>query len=87
MIKEKISKSPFIVIGSLLLLIGLSIFASYNIYNYYSHKKDNNKANDFIEEVKKEEQPVEIEQEEQPKEETPKEENYNLFGVVVIPRI
>lgn len=54
MIKEKISKSRFAVIGSLLLLIGLSIFASYNIYNYYSYKVDNNKANDFIEEVKKE---------------------------------
>ena len=87
MIKEKISKSRFIVIGSLLLLIGLSIFASYNIYNYYSHKVDNNKANDFIEEIKKEEPPVEIEQEEQPKEETPKEENYNYIGVVEIPTI
>lgn len=76
MIKEKISKSRFTVIGSLLLLIGLSIFASYNIYNYYSYKVDNNKANDFIEEVKKEEPPVEIE-----------EENYNYIGVVEIPTI
>jgi len=87
MIKEKISKSRFAVIGSLLLLIGLSIFASYNIYNYYSYKVDNNKANDFIEEVKKEEPPVEIEEEKSSKEETPKEENYNYIGVVEIPTI
>ena len=71
----------------MLLLIGLSIFASYNIYNYYSYKVDNNKANDFIEEVKKEEPPVEIEEEKSSKEETPKEENYNYIGVVEIPTI
>ena len=51
MIKRK-NKSQFLLIGSFLVFIGLSIFASYNIYNYYSNKKDEKTANNFIEDLK-----------------------------------
>ena len=51
MIRRK-NKSRFLLIGSFLVFIGLSIFASYNIYNYYSNKKDEKTANNFIEDLK-----------------------------------
>lgn len=88
MIIRKISKSRFLIIGSFLLLIGLSIFTSYHLYNYVSHKNDDNKASEFIEEVKKEEEPVDITTEEDtPTEEVKVEENYNYIGVLEIPTI
>lgn len=88
MIRRKISKSRFLIIGSFLLLIGLSIFTGYHLYNYVSHKSDDNKASEFIEEVKKEEEPVDITTEEDtPTEEVKIEENYNYIGVLEIPTI
>ena len=87
MIKKEKNKSRFIKIGSLLLLIGLCVFAGYHLYNYLSYKEDIKKADDFINQAIDEKINTSTPSEEK-KEETQKvEETYNYIGVLEIPTI
>lgn len=89
MTKRRKNKSRFLLIGSFLAFIGLSIFAGYNIFNYYSNKNDEKIAEDFIEELRvQEEKVVDADnQNVENKTDYKVESKINYIGVLEIPAI
>ena len=88
MIRKKRNKSQFTIIGSLLILGAIVVFASYYTYSYFTDKSDSKKVDEFINNTIIEEPVEEEEQLSQEEEKVEvKEETYNYIGVLEIPKI
>lgn len=86
--KQSNKKSQFIIIGSLLIIAGLSLVGGKYLYNYLSAKEEDNKIEDFYEVQEQ----IEIDENEdntdEPKEEIKIEvKNEDYIAVIKIPKI
>ena len=85
--KNERKMSRLFIVGSFLILIGITVIGIKIGYNYYLNKQEENAVNDFLEIKHEEEIPEETptnEVVEEKKEETP---TYNYIAVLEIPKI
>lgn len=85
---SKVRKSQLIIVGSLLILIGISVVGGKYLYNYLLDKAEDIKIEEFYEiqeEITDEVIPEEIPTEE--KKETTTQDNTNYVAVIKIPKI
>ena len=81
-------KGQLIIVGSFLILIGISVIGGKYLYNYFYDKKEDNKIEEFYEKQEeiKDDIIAEETQTEEKQEET-KQDNTNYIAVIKIPKI
>lgn len=87
--KSKGNKSQLIIVGSLLILVGISLVGGKYLYKYYLERNEDLKIEEFYEEQKEvSETPTSEENTEEVKtEETKETSNANYVAVIKIPKI
>ena len=86
--KQNKSKSQFIIIGSLLIITGISLVGGNYLYNYLLDRKEDNKIDDFYEIQEQIDVDEDEDNTEEPKEEVKIEvKNEDYVAVIKIPKI
>jgi len=87
MIKREKSKSLLTIIGSLLIIISIFIFASYHIYNFYINNQEEEMVNKFLKDIQESEITTDNSINLADEKEVNNEIIYNYIGVLEIPKI